>query len=165
MRRRARIVVIALIATACLGVDTNVTESGKGVPEVTLDFPRSVDTGSTSTLRVSVANPGPGDIDSLFIAFAAVGIGGRQGNALPLVVPTRRGTSRSVAAVQPDPVAVGGGGVIFRFGPLDVDESADFNFEIVAPEEPGTYANSVQAYDGLDTERISGVALETEVRG
>ncbi|MGH2736921.1 MAG: hypothetical protein ACRDKZ_15180 [Actinomycetota bacterium] len=161
--RLAVIGACALLFAACFPGDQNLTESGEGKPVVAADFPATVQPGSTNDLTIEVSNPGPGDIDSVLVAFALVGIGGEQGNARPLVVPGARDDSPSVDEVEPEPVGVGEGGTIYRFGGLAVDGSGTYRFEIVTPDEPGTYANSLQVYDGADPQRIDGLRLQTEV--
>jgi hypothetical protein len=162
-RSFASLLCAAILLGACFPRDQNLTESGKGKPVVTADVPATVAPGSTTELAVEVANPGPGDIDAVLVAFVVVGIGGQQGNAVPLVPPGRNDDSPSVGTVEPRPEGVGEGGTIYRFGPLDTGESRTFRFEIIVPDAPGTYANSLQVYDGADPQRIDGLRLQIEV--
>jgi hypothetical protein len=60
-------------------------------------------------------------------------------------------------------VTVGEGGLVFRFGPLPEEESATVSFEVVVPEEPQTYANSVQAFDSQILDRIDAVKVQVEI--
>ncbi len=156
---------------ACLGVDPNLTEDGLGKPFLTVDFPTEATAGSTEELLVQIDNPGPGDMSSFTVAFANVAVGGTVGNAPPLLRPAppprRIGddqqVSPSITSIEPEPVTVGEGGLVFRFGPLPEEDSATVSFEIVIPEEPQTYANSVQAFDSQILDRIDAVKVQVEV--
>ena len=162
---RSALAVVAVATTACFGPDPNLTDSGKGLPEVAVDFPAEVEAGSVHDLTVTVHNPGPGDMASFFVAFSPVGVGGRVGVARPLLVPgPPQGGSPSILSVDPEPVAdPGQGGLVFKFGPLQEGESTAVAFTVRAPAAVGTYANSVQAYDAQEIDRIRGARVETEV--
>lgn len=165
MSLRAALVLVPLVAVSCFGPDPNLTEAGKGLPQLTVDFPAVVERGSVHDLNVTVDNPGPGDMTSFIIAFSTVGVGGRVGVAPPLLVPgPLKGESPSVLSVEPEPVAdPGPGGLVFKFGPLQEGESRTVTFSVKAPATVGTYANSVQAYDAQEIDRIRGARVETEV--
>lgn len=173
MRQGLALVVAALSLAACFGPDPNLTEGGLAKPFVTADFPATIEAGETAELTLTVENPGPGDMNSFTVAFGAVAQGGGEGNARPLVVPApapeRLGGEQEISAsfgtIEPRPLTVGEGGALFRFGPLPEEESASVTFEIIAPDDPGSYANSLQAYDSQVIDRIDAVKLETEVTG
>jgi hypothetical protein len=168
-------VVLASLAlaclTSCLGTDPNLTEAGLGKPFLSVDFPTEASAGSTEELLVEIDNPGPGDMSSFTVAFANVAVGGTVGNASPLLRPAppprRIGddqqVSPSIASIEPEPVTVGEGGLVFRFGPLPEEASATASFEVVMPEEPQTYANSVQVFDSQVLDRIDAVKVQVEV--
>jgi hypothetical protein len=153
----------SLVAAACFGPDPNLTESGKGKPEVTVDFPAEVQRASTNAAVVEVTNPGPGDMSGFSIEFSLVGLGGTQGVPIPLVATGSQEQSPSIAAVEPEPRAVSLEGVRFFFGALEEGETATVRFDIVAPDEPGTAANAVIVSDTEEAERSRGVRLVTEV--
>ena len=166
MKWWSALTVLGLVGASCFGPNPDVTESGKGLPQLTLEFPAEVRPGSVHDLHVTVDNPGPGDMSSFFIAFGTVGVGGRVGVARPLLVPgPPEGQSPSILSVEPEPVDDPGlGGLVFKFGPVQEGESATVTFSVKAPEATGTYVNSVQAYDAQEIDRIRGARLETEVR-
>ena len=156
---------------ACFGSDPNLTEDGLGKPFLTVDFPTEAAAGSTEELLVEIDNPGPGDMSSFTVAFANVAVGGTEGNAQTLLRPApppeRIGddqqVSPSISAIEPEPLTIGEGGLVFRFGPLPEEESASVSFEVVVPEESQTYANSVQVFDSRVLDRIDAVKLQVEV--
>jgi hypothetical protein len=158
-------------ATGCFGADPGLTESGLAKPVVSFEWPVELPAGTTEELIVEVENPGPGDMSAFSIAFAAIAIGGAEGNAeallLPAAPPEELGDdqplSSSIAAIEPEPLTVGQGGLVFGFGPLPAGESTSVSFDIEVPEEPGSYANSVQAYDSQALDRIDAQKLQVEV--
>jgi hypothetical protein len=155
---------------ACLGPDPNLTEEGLGKPFLTVDFPTEAATGATEELLVEIENPGPGDMSSFTVAFANVAVGGAEGSVEPLLrpapAPARLGreqqVSPSISSISPEPLTVGEGGLVFRFGPLPEEEDASVSFEVIVPDESGTYANSVQAFDSQVLDRIDAVKLQVE---
>jgi hypothetical protein len=157
--------------TACLGPDPNLTDDGLGKPFLTVDFPSDAAAGSTEELQIEIDNPGPGDMSSFTVAFANVAIGGAQGSVEPLLRPAPppeqlgddQEISPSIASMEPEPLTVGEGGLVFRFGPLPEEESASVMFEVAVPQESGTYANSVQVFDSQVLDRIDAVKLQVEV--
>ena len=164
-RRAAAAVVVALLGAACWSEGADLTDSGKGKPSVTVDFPETVPDGSTRTATLEVRNPGPGDMDSLFVSFSLVGVGGTEAVPAPLVAAGAGRRSPSIVAVDPRPASVASGGTIYRFGGLPEGESATLRFRRRAPREPGVAANSVTAYAGEEPDRARGVLLETRVEG
>lgn len=166
----ARLFLVALVlpvaATACFGPDPNLTDDGKGKPLVGVEFPETVDAGSVNTATLTVENPGPGDIGTVTVAFAGVGVPAASGPLPVDLVPiTTTSDNPAVASVEPEPRKVSNDGVVYYFGPLPEGETLDIVFEIVAPEQPGPAASSVSVYDGNDTDRIRGLRLATEVTG
>jgi hypothetical protein len=162
---------VLAVATGCFGADPGLTESGLAKPVITVDWPVELPAGSTEQLIVEVENPGPGDMNAFSIAFAAIAIGGSEGNAQPLLAPAAppedlgedQPISSSITAIEPEPLTVGQGGLVFGFGPLPAGESSSVSFDVEVPEQPGTYANSVQAYDSQALDRIDAQKLQVEV--
>jgi hypothetical protein len=156
---------------ACFGPDPNLTEEGLGKPFLTVDFPTEAASGATEELLVEIENPGPGDMSSFTVAFANVAVGGAEGSVQPQLgpapAPARLGreqqVSPSISSISPEPLTVGEGGLVFRFGPLPEEEDASVSFEVIVPDESGTYANSVQAFDSQVLDRIDAVKLQVEV--
>jgi hypothetical protein len=65
---------VAFVVTGCYrGPDPNLTESGKGRPDVAVEAPTEADRGDEVTAVVSVTNPGPGDMGSVVVAFSRIG--------------------------------------------------------------------------------------------
>ena len=156
---------------ACFGPDPNLTEDGLGKPFLTVDFPIEAEAGSTEELLVEIDNPGPGDMSSFTVAFANVAVGGTEGSVQPLVRPAPppeqigddQQVSPSISSIEPEPLTVGEGGLVFRFGPLPEEESASVSFEVVVPEESELYANSLQVFDSQVLDRIDAVKVQVEV--
>lgn len=156
---------------ACFGPDPSLTEGGLGKPFLSVNFPSEAQAGSAEELLVEIDNPGPGDMSSFSVAFANVGVAGGEGSIQPLLQPApppeRLGDdqpfSSSLRAIEPEPLTVGQGGLVFGFGPLPEEESASVSFEVVVPEESGTYTTSVQAYDSQVLDRIDAVKVQVEV--
>lgn len=166
MRRFAASALALLLLGACFGPDTNLTDGGKGRPVLSVDFPPSVAPGAPATATLTVENPGPGDMASVVVAFAPVGVAAASGPLPADLVPiafTR--DNPAVAAVTPEPRSVSRDGIVYVFGGLEEGATTEISFEIVVPEETGTAANSVSVYDGAEPDRIRGVRLETLVRG
>lgn len=166
MRALACAAVALVSLTACFGPDADLTESGKGRPLVDVEFPDAVDPGSTTTATVTVENRGPGDMGTVVVAFAAVGVAAASG-PLPqqLVPPASARDNPAIGAIAPEPRSVSGDGVVYVFGRLEEDATMEIEFEIVAPSTPGPAASSVSVYDGAEADRIRGVRLETLVKG
>jgi hypothetical protein len=167
--RLAAATVFALLLASCLGPDPNLTESGQGKPEITVEFPGRVPAGSTQEATFTVTNPGPGAINVLAIAFARLG-----DPKLPQpIVDVAPRSERAVLEIDPRPRAVSRDGVVYAFGQaqgeggpvLPVGESLEITFTLSMPVTPGPAGNSVQAYDGDEVDRARGVRLETEILG
>lgn len=166
MRRLAVAAALLLVPAACFGPDPNVTESGKGLPFLEIDFPPRVQARSTHTATLTVENRGPGDMGSVVVAFASVGVAGASGPLADDLVPISvGGDNPAIASITPEPESVSDDGVVYVFGGLPEGETMTIEFEIVAPDTPGPAANSVSVYDGAESDRIRGLRLETLVTG
>lgn len=166
MRRLALATVVLVLLGGCFGSDPNLTEGGKGKPLVTAEFPERVPRGGTATATFTIENPGPGDMGSVVMAFATVGVAGASGPIPGELVPlTTSSDNPVIASIEPEPRSVSDDGVIYVFDGLPEGESRDISFEIRVPEEAGPAANSVSVYAGEDADRIRGVLLQTEVTG
>jgi hypothetical protein len=163
MRRLVAATIVCLALGGCFGPDPNLTESGKGKPQVAIEFPEQVQALSVTELVVTVTNPGPGDMTGFSIEFSLVGKAGEETLPTPLVAPGARERSPSIDGVEPEPNGVSLEGVRFFFGPLEEGESTDVRFEVKAPEEPGIAANAVIVSDVEEIDRSRGVRLLTEV--
>ena len=170
---RAAFAGLALLLAACFGPDPSLTEGGLAKPQLTVDLPAEAAAGSSEQLVVEIDNPGPGDMSAFTVAFANVAVGGTAGSVQPLLRPApppkqlgdEQPVSPSIGAIEPDPLTVGEGGLVFGFGPLPEEKSVSVSFEIVLPDDPGTYANSVQAYDSQVLDRIDAQKLQVEISG
>jgi hypothetical protein len=160
----ATLAAIVLIgAPGCYyGPDPNLTKTGKGKPTVTVDFPAELEPGVTETAAFVVTNPGPGDMESVVLAFSRVG---DPSLPEPIVDSGTGGQTEAVTSVSPEPVAVSPDAVNYRFGPLPEGESMTIRFDLVLPDATGDVGNAVQVYDGAEPERAGGVRLETTLRG
>lgn len=169
MGRAAIVCLVGL--TACFGA-SNTTESGLGLPTVSVEIPSEVAPGSVHDVVLHVTNPGPGDISSLTVGFALVGPVQEDGSlATPIVGPGMDGRNPAVLSETPEATAVSENGSVFVFGPIDGQprlpegEEIEIVLEIKMPEEEGLAANSVQVSDGNEVDRGTGVRLETTIRG
>lgn len=145
----------------CFGPDPNVTDDGRGLPVLTLDFPSVVAPGSVETAVLTIENPGPEDMDSIVVAFSRLG---DPALPLPLVEVSAQGEDSPVRSIDPEPRAVGQGGVVYTFEGIAVGETVTITFELAVPSEEGKVGNAVQVYDGSDPDRARGVRLESQVR-
>lgn len=163
MRKLLAAVSSCLVLVSCFGQDPNLTDSGKGKPQVTVEFPEQVQRRSVESAVVAVTNPGPGDMSGFSIEFSLVGKAGGESLPTPLVAPGSGEESPSIEGVAPEPTAVSLEGVRFFFGGLAEGESTEVRFEIEAPDEPGVAANAVIVSDVDEIDRSRGVQLVTEV--
>ncbi len=145
------------------------SESGGGLPRVTIDFPPSAGPGSVQPAVLEVTNPGPGDIRTLMVAFTRAG---DPDLPTPIVDVAGGDVPSAVRSVHPDPAGVSDNGVVYRFNRASSQEpflaegdSAVITFDLAVPQVPGAAANAVQVYDGNEIGRAAGVRLETEVGG
>ena len=163
----ARTVIAAtalILLGACFGGDPNVTESGKGLPVVTIEFPETAPPGSVQTAALEVSNPGPGNMSSLTVAFTLIG---RLEGVVPRPI-VEIGYSRrnpAIVEVEPPPRAISFDGVRYVFDGLDEDASKKLRFRLKLPDAPGLAGNAVVVSDGQDPERARGVPLRTMVEG
>lgn len=155
-------VAVLLLLGGCFVPDPGLTDSGKGRPRLTLDFPENAAPGSVATAEIVVSNPGPEDMGSVVVAFSRLG---DPELPPPLVEVASRDGSNAVRAVEPEPVAVSSDQIVYRFAGLDEGAEMTITFEIEVPTQPGSAGNAVLVYDGGDPERARGVRLETEVGG
>lgn len=166
MRRVAAAAVLLTVLAGCFGPDPNLTESGKGKPVITADFPATVGRGVTATATLTIENPGPGDMRSVVVAFASVGVPAASGPLPVELVPVAPGSENpAIVSITPEPRDVSDDGVVFVFDGLPEGEAMEVAFEIRAPEEAGPAANSVSVYAGEEADRIRGLRLETVVTG
>ena len=145
----------------CFG-GAELSPSGEGLPRASITFPDSIPPGAVRRAELTVANPGPGDIESLSVDFARVGAPAAQGLPNPIVDPGRGRDSGAVVDVSPRPRRAAPD-VSYGFGPLPEGESVTLSFAVEVPEDPGVAANSVIVYDAADPGRAAGVRLETAV--
>lgn len=157
-------VVACAALAACYTTNSNLSSEGHGIPQLKVEFPQSVPAGSTEELRLTVTNPGPGDMDSVFVAFTAVGVPG-SGIGTSLVETGRNGRNPAIVGVEPDADDVSDDGVVYRFPGLKVGRSTTIVFELVIPKVSGPAANSVQVYDGSEPDRAIGMRVATTVQG
>ena len=163
MRKRAALAAATLLLVSCYGPDPNLTDKGLGKPEVTLSFPEATTSGSTETASLTISNPGPGDMDSLVVAFSRLG---DPKLPPPLVDVTSRNDENGVVEnVTPEPRGVSPDGIIYTFAGLDEGEQVVIEFELHIPVLTGPAGNAILVYEGSDPERAKGVRLETEVGG
>ena len=75
MRRALPLLLAALLVTsACYrGADADLTETGKGRPDVVATAPPESSPGETVEAVIEVSNPGPGDMASVVVAFSRIG--------------------------------------------------------------------------------------------
>ena len=163
-RAVAALAAIVLISTSgCYwGPDPNLTKTGKGKPTITVEFPATLEAGATETATFVVTNPGPGDMQSVLLAFSRVG---DPSLPEPIIEAGSGGQTEAVTSVSPEPVAVHPDGVTYRFGALPEGESMTIRFELLLPNETGEVGNAVQVYDGHEPARAGGVRLATTLRG
>ena len=149
----------SILSGACYGTpDSSLTSSGKGKPEVAASIPATAEQGATVVAEVNVSNPGPGDMESVVLAFSRIGDPDLPD---PIVDAGQGGQSEAVASVSPEPVAVSQDGVIYRFAGLAEGDSMQIRFELVLPRSNGEVGNAVLVYDGADPERAKGTRLAT----
>lgn len=160
MKRALGAALLVTLLAGCYGPDPNVTEQGEGLPVLSLEFPSVVKPGSVETAVLTIENPGPEDMDSIVVAFSRLG---DPELPLPLVEVSTPGDEGPVRSVDPEPRAVGQGGVVFTFGGIAEGEEMTITFELMVPDEAGKIGNAIQVYDGSDAERARGVRLEASV--
>lgn len=157
---------LLILLTGCFGPDPNLTETGKGRPVLSVEFPEEAAPGAVETATLTVENPGPGDIEILTVAFAGVGVPAASGPLPADLVPvTTTPDNPAVASVEPEPQKVSNDGVVYYFGRLGEGDTTEIAFDLVLPKTPGPVASSVSVYDAREIDRIRGVRLATAIRG
>lgn len=151
---------LAVLLVVAVFISTRDVPAGvAGRPVLSVDFPAVSEPGSVETATFTITNPGPGRMNSVFLAFARVGID------VPIVEAGAQHENPYIVAIDPEPDAVSIDGVVFRFPGLDEGRSMTVSFDLKIPTERGIAANSVTAYPGEDLERAKGVRLQTQVGG
>lgn len=154
----AGLVVAALVA--CTGAEPNLTETGAGKPELSAEFPETAAPGEVVTAVIEVTNPGPQDMDSIVVSFVRVG---DPSLPQPIVEP-RQGRLRSgIEDIRPEPRGESPPDATYAFEGVAEGGSITLEFDLRMPDEPGTFGNSVQIYDGSEVGRAAGIRLEIEV--
>lgn len=149
--------VLAFLVAGCYGgADADLTETGKGRPDVTATVPPEAKPGQTVEAVIEVANPGPGDMASVVVAFSRLG---DPKLPIPIVEVGRGGRSDGIADVEPAPDVISPDGVVYRFGSLAEGESMQITFELVMPDVGGDVGNAVTVYDGDEPGRARGARI------
>lgn len=158
---RTRFFVLILLALpACFSGGGDVTESGKGRPQLTISAPETAAAGDVISVELSVTNPGPEDMKEVVVVFARLG---DPDLPYPIVegLPGKR--AEGVVDVEPAPTTRSEDGITYRFPGLDEGESTTITFDLRIPEQDGFVGNSIQVYDSADAERARGVGLKVQV--
>lgn len=152
-----------VIAAACsTGPDPNLTESGKGKPVVTVQFPDSAAPGDVVTASIHVENPGPGDMQPIVVSFTRVG---DPSLPLPIVEPRRKLIDAGIEDIRPEPTGASPTDSTFTFDGVAEGGETTIEFDLRIPEDgKGTMGNVVQVYDGVEIDRARGARIEIEVR-
>ena len=157
MRPFSLLLVVLLVFGGCYrGPDPDLTETGKGRPDVTATAPPDAEPGDTVEAVIEVTNPGPGDMTSVVVAFSRIG---DPRLPTPIVEVGRGGRSEGIAGVRPEPDVISPDGVIYRFGGLAEGESMEITFELVMPNLRGDVGNAVTVYDGSEPGRARGTRI------
>lgn len=147
---------LLLLGGCYRGPDPDLTETGKGRPDVSATVPERAERGDTVEAVIEVSNPGPGDMASVVVAFSRVG---DPSLPTPIVEVGRGGRSEGIASVDPEPEVISPDGVIYRFDALPEGESTSITFELVMPDVRGEVGNAVTVYDGSEPERARGTRI------
>ncbi len=154
--------ILLAIVVALMIERSSIDRPGTAELTVEVSFPATAAPGTVETAVITATNSGAAPVETLFVSFSLVGVGGEAGVPRPLVAAVA-GDRSTVVAVRPEPAATGGG-VRFGFGPLAAGESTTIEFDLRIPGTRGTAANSVQVYDGRDPDVAAGARLTTEVQ-
>jgi hypothetical protein len=158
--------VVVLVVLVVYIANRDVPEGVAGRPEVSVEFPATSEPGSVQTATFTIRNPGPNEMQSIFLSFARVGPAEGGGQLpLPIVDAGAQHENLAIVSISPEPDATSIEGVVFRFGGLAVGETMTVTFELMVPDTIGPAANSVTAYPGEEPERAKGVRLDTQVGG
>ena len=161
--------VFVVVAASCGGSGAELSQSGRGLPRVDVQFPPSARPGSVHPAVIEITNPGPGDIGTLIVAFTRAG---DPRLPTPIVDVAGGNAPSAVKSVDPRPAGISDDGVVYRFSRaspqepfLAEDDSTVITFDLAVPMQPGPAANAIQVYDGSEVDRAAGIRLETEVEG
>lgn len=153
---------MTLLLSACFGDAQVLTEAGEGYPELAIEFPETTTPGATETAVLMISNPGPGDMESIVVAFSRLGDPALPAPLVDVEGPNQDG---AVKNVTPEPTAVSPDGITYTFGGVDEEETMTIEFELVVPRVDGVAGNAILVYEGQDPNRARGVRLRTEVGG
>lgn len=157
----AALLVLAFAAGCTPGPDPNLTESGKGKPVVTAEFPEVAQPGDVLTASIRVDNPGPGDMDPIVVAFTRVGDPSLPG---PIVEPRRGLKEAGIEDIRPEPNGASPADSTFTFAGIPEGGSLTIEFDLRIPDDAeGTLGNVVQVYDGAEIDRARGARIQVEV--
>ncbi len=154
------VAIAAALSTACSGPDPNLTETGKGRPELSVEFPDKAASGEVVTAALEISNPGPGDIGTLVVSFARVG---DPNLPSPIVEPRRSRGGSGIEAIRPEPVGESPPDATYTFRGIQEGESTTIEFDLRIPEAEGTVGNSIQVYDGAEIDRAKGIRIALDV--
>lgn len=161
MRLRGTLAALALLVlVACTGPDPNLTATGAGKPELSVDFPESAGSGDVVTASIQITNTGPQDMDSIVVSFVRVG---DPSLPEPIVEPRKGRLQSGIEDIRPEPRGQSPADATYAFEGIPEGESVTLEFDLRMPQGPGTFGNSVQVYDGSEVDRAAGVRLEIEV--
>lgn len=153
---------VAILLGGCAGPDPNLTESGKGKPLVTAQFPETAAPGDVVTAVIEVENPGPGDIQPIVVAFTRVG---DPSLPLPIVEPRRSLRAAGIEDIRPEPAGASPTDSTFTFAGVAEGDSTTIEFDLrIPPDAEGTLGNVIQVYDGAEIDRARGARIQLEVR-
>ena len=158
---RTRLLSLLLIAlSACFSGNADVTDSGKGFPELAISAPTAAVPGEVVTVELEISNPGPEEMKEVVVVFARLG---DPELPYPIVegLPGKR--AKGVVGVEPAPTSRSEDGITYRFPGLAEGESTTVRFDLRIPMEDGPVGNSIQVYDSADAERARGVGFKLEV--
>ena len=152
--------VAVLLLSACTGSDQNLTETGAGKPQLTVEFPDTAASGDVVTASIEVSNPGPQDMDSIVVSFVRVG---DPSLPEPLVEPRKGRLQSGIEDIRPEPRGQSPADATYAFEGIPEGGTVTLEFDLRIPEGSGTFGNSVQVYDGSEVDRAAGIRLDIEV--
>ena len=160
MRAGAVALACLVLLGACSGPDPNLTDSGAGKPQITVEFPETASPGDVVTASIAVSNPGPQDMDSIVVSFVRVG---DPSLPEPIVEPRKGRTESGIEDIRPEPRGQSPADATYAFTGVSEGDSVTLEFDLRMPDAAGTYGNSVQVYDGTEVDRAAGARLQIEV--
>lgn len=155
--------VVSILCVACFPPDTELTDAGRGLPDLTAEIEPVLEPGSTTQLSVIITNPGPGDMTSVIVSFSRVGASAQEELPQPLVDVGVQKESDSIIGSDPEPESISLDAMTYKFAGLREGESVTIVFELKVPKQQGAYANALVAYDGVDVERARGIRINATV--